>query len=236
MKLMVLFLFVGSLLFPIPGALAQQADFVGSKFVADATEHLTGHRAHMSNEIRLLAGTHLRGPATTLRLVRDEKASSMAVGLAVVKLLETTPEGSVVIAVLEDEKGFAVFGAAFGTLAKARKLAGFVVDGSVRDLQELKRLGFPTLARGTVPGSAGGHYRLEGTNVPVQCGGIEVNPGDYVVADADGVAVSPGNRREEILAAAGKMQRDERALLPLIEKHGSYLKAMQERKALKQQD
>jgi 3-hexulose-6-phosphate synthase/6-phospho-3-hexuloisomerase len=162
----------------------------------------------MINEIHLLAGARLAGPAVTLRLVRDEKASSIEAGLTAIKLLESAPAGSVVVAALDDEKGFAVFGSIFATLAKSHKLAGFVVDGSVRDLYDLRRLAFPTFARGTAPGSAGGHYQIEGTNVPVLCGGIEVKPGDYVVADEDGVAVAPKERYQEVLVAANKLQRE----------------------------
>ena len=92
-------------------------------------------------------------------------------------------------------------------------------------------LAFPTFARGTAPGSAGGHYRIAGTNVPVTCGGVEVNPGDYVVGDEDGVAVAPKGSAPEVFAAAKKWQSDKQALLPLIERSGSYLKALQEQKA-----
>jgi 4-hydroxy-4-methyl-2-oxoglutarate aldolase len=216
-------------------ALSVQSSEFTSSAVADATEKLIGRRAHMTSEIRLLAGTRIAGPAITLRLVRDDKASATQTGLAVIKLLEAAPAGSVVVAVLEDEKGFAVFGGSFAALAKARNLAGFVVDGAVRDLTELKRLGFPTLARGTAAGSAGGHYRLEGANIPVTCGGIEVRPGDYVVADDDGVAVAPKEHYQEVLTLAKSLQIEEQRLLPLIEKHGSYLKALQERGAAKRQ-
>jgi regulator of RNase E activity RraA len=210
------------------GLLAQHADSVGAKPVADAAERLTGHRAHMSDDIRLLAGTRLSGPALTLRFVRDDNASGTEVGLVVVKLLETAPSGSVVLAVLEGDKSFAVFGATFATLARARHLGGFIVDGAVRDVRELRRLGFPMFARGSVAGSAGGHYRLEGVNVPVVCGGLEVNAGDLIVADEDGVAVAPQQQSREILTAASRLQREEKALLPLIAKHGSYLRAVQE--------
>lgn len=223
---------IGSLCLFLPASSAQGPEFTSSA-VADAVEQLTGHRAHMTNEIRLLAGFRLAGPAITLQLVPDEKASSTEAGLAAIKLLESAPAGSVVVAVLAEEKAFAVFGATFAALAKTRKLAGFVVDGSVRDLQELRRLAVPTFARGTTPGSAGGHYRLEGTNVPVLCGGIEVNPGDYVVADEDGVAVAPKERYQEVLLVAKKLQSEKQALLPLIEKHGTYIKAIQERSAAK---
>src|SRR5436309_6928966 len=76
-----------------------------------------------------------------------------------------------------------------------------------------------------------GHYRIDGTNIGVRCGGIEVRPGDHVVADEDGVAVAPKERYDEVVPLATKWQADKQALVPLIQKHGSYLKAMQERDA-----
>lgn len=204
---------------------------LASSDVADAVEHLTGQRAHMTHEIRLIAGRRLEGPAITLRLVRDDTASSAAAGLAAINLLEKAAAGSVVVAALDDDKAFAVFGASFAELARSRKLAGFVVDGSVRDLPELRRLSFPTFARGSAAGSAGGHYRLAGANVPMMCGGIEVKPGDYVIADEDGVAVAPRNLLNEVLTAAKKIQSDEQTLLRLIKKDGSYLQALREQSA-----
>ena len=206
---------------------AQRIEYTSSD-VADAAERLTGHRASMTNEIHLLAGSRLVGPAITLRVVRDEKASLTAEGLAVIKVLEDAAAGSVVVVALDDEKSFAVFGASIATLAKSRKLAGFVVDGSMRGLPELRRMAFPTLARGTVPSSAGGHYRIAGINVPVMCGGIEVSPGDFVVADADGVAVVAKERYQEVLVAAKNLRREKQELLPLIAKYRSYTKALQQ--------
>jgi regulator of RNase E activity RraA len=185
--------------------------------------------------MRLLSGTRLEGPAVTIRLVRDDHASAVEAGMAAIKLLESAPAGSVIVAVLEGEKDYAVFGSTFAALAKARKLGGFVVDGSVRDLAELKGMAFATFARGTAPGSAGGHYRIEATNVPVTCGGILVNPGDLVIGDEDGVSVAPREGLSDILAAAQKWQSDKLALIPMIEKSGSYLKALQQQKAGRQE-
>lgn len=215
-------------------ALSAQVPELSSSSVSEAVEQLVGHRAHMTNEIHLLAGERFTGPAVTMRLVRDEKASGIAAGLVAIKLIEASPAGSVIVAALDDDKSFAVFGSTFAMLAKTRGMAGFVVDGCVRDLSDLKHIAFPTYARGTAPGSAGGHYRIEGTNVPVECGGIEVRPGDYVVADEDGIAVSPKEHYAEVVVVAKGWQSDKQALLPLIEKHGSYVKAMQERDAAKQ--
>jgi 4-hydroxy-4-methyl-2-oxoglutarate aldolase len=210
------------------------SEVLPAKYLADATEQLTGHRAHMTNEIQLLAGTSLAGPAFTMRIVRDETASRSVEGLTAIKAMETISEGSVVVVALDDEKDFAVFGATFALLAKSRNLAGFVIDGSVRSLPSLRRMEFPTFARGTVPGSAGGHYRLDALNVPIFCGGLTVKPGDFVVADADGVTVVPKERYEEILPLAKKMQSEDQAILPLIEKYHSFTKAWLELNAAKQ--
>ena len=218
-------------LFVVLAMLTASGPGPASSSVSEAVEQLTGRRAHMTNDIHRLAGVRAAGPAVTMRLARDDRASATEAGLAAIKLFESSAEGSVIVAVLDEDKAFAVFGSTFAALARSRKLAGFVVDGSVRDISHLQDFAFPTFARGTSPGSAGGHYRIEGTNVPVSCGGITVNPGDYVVADADGVAVAPWARYAEVIAAAQKFQSDKEALLPFIEKYGSYLKAMQERDA-----
>lgn len=218
------------------GVLHAQSPAFTSSDVADAAERLTGSRAHMSREIRLLSGAGLAGPAITLRVLRDDTASSMTEGLKAIKVVETAPPGSVIVLALEGEKDFAVFGATFATLAQSRNLGGFVVDGSMRGLSDFRRLGFPMFARGAVPGSAGGHYRLEATNVPVMCGGVEVAPGDFVVGDADGVAVAPKEHYEKVLAEARRLREEKEALLPLVERHKSYTQAVQKQKVKQEQN
>lgn len=199
-----------------------------SSDVADATERTTGRRAHMGAEIRLLAGERLVGPAITIRAVRDDTASSTGEGLKAIRVLEEAPAGSVIVLVLEGDKDFAVFGATFATLARSRQLSGFIVDGGMRGLVDFKRLDVPLFARGAVPGSAGGHYRVEAIGAPVQCGGIQVSNGDIVVGDADGVAVAPADRWQDILAHATRLRREKEELLPLIERFKSYTKAAAE--------
>lgn len=210
------------------GVLQAQSPGFTSSDVADAAEGLTGSRAHMNAEIRLLSGARLAGPAITLRVLRDDTASGMTEGLKAIKVLETAPPGSVIVLALEGEKDFAVFGATFATLARSRNLGGFVIDGSMRGLSDFRRLEFPLFARGAVPGSAGGHYRLEATNVPIMCGGVEVSPGDFVVGDADGVAVAPKEHYEKVVAEARRLREEKEALLPLVERHKSYTQAVQE--------
>jgi hypothetical protein len=105
---------IGSLLpFLCVTALSAQVPELSSSSVSEAVEQLVGRRAHMTNDIHLLAGERIAGPAVTMRLVRDEKASGIAAGMAAIKLLEGAPAVSAVVAVLDDDKAFAVFGSTF---------------------------------------------------------------------------------------------------------------------------
>jgi regulator of RNase E activity RraA len=201
---------------------------VTSADAADAAERISGHRAHMTGEIHRLAGTRVAGPAITLRIVRDDNASLLDEGLKVIRIVEEAPPGAVIVACLDGDKDFAVFGATFAMLAKSRRLGGFVVDGGVRGIADLRRIGVPVFARSAVPGSAGGHYRLEQSQTTVRCGGTDVAPGDLVVGDEDGVAVVPGAIQAEVLARATALRREKDAMLPLIAKHRSYTQALEE--------
>lgn len=222
------------ILLSLAATAAVQASDVASADVADAAERIIDRRAHMTHEIQRLAGRRMTGPAVTLRLVRDDSASAAEAGAAVIQLLEAAPPGAVMVAVLEGDKGFAVFGEGLAVLARARRLAGVVVDGSVRDIAQLRQMGLPLFGRGTAPGSAAAHYRVAGVNVPVVSGGIHVRPGDHVVGDENGVVVVPRERWGDVLSVAGRIHDEERRLVALIDLHGSYNAALQARSAEQQ--
>ena len=214
-------------------ALQVKGDPYTSSDAADAAERLTGRRSHMGDEIRQFSGTTLKGRAITLRIVRDDSASSTAEGLKVIALMEAAPPESVIVATVVGDKAFAVFGATFAALSKSRHLGGFVVDGAMRGVADFRTLGVPMFARGTVAGSAGGHFRLDAANVPIVCGGVDVSPGDAVIGDADGIAIVPSSREAEIFAKAAELRDEKNALLPLIARYGSYTRAVEAYKAQK---
>lgn len=215
----------GFVLLVLGGAVTAQRTEMTSSDAADAVEQLTGQRAYMTGGIHLLAGAAAVGPAVTMRLVHDDKPSPQE-AMKAIQFIESAPAGSIVVAVLDSEKAFALVGASFAALAQARQLSAFVVDGSVRDLSELRRFGFSTFALGTAPGSAGGHYRLESTNLVVRCGGIDVHPGDIIVGDEDGVTVVPKDRYAGVSALAAQLQQNEQMLVPLLREHKSYREAL----------
>jgi len=95
-----------------------------------------------------------------------------------------------------------------------KKIGGLVIDGGVRDSKEIIEMGFPCFARHVNPqGTAKG--TLGSINVPIQCGGVLVRPGDVVVGDDDGVVVVPRTRAKEVLdksRARDEKEREDREL------------------------
>jgi RraA family protein len=143
-------------------------------------------------DIRCLTGDHtLIGPACTVKVFPGDN-------LMVHKALDIAKPGDVVVVDAGASRMNAALGSLISTKAKHRQLAGFVVDGYVRDLPEILPLDFPVFARGTTP--IGPLHRGPGEiNYPICCGGVVVNPGDIVVADGFGVVIVPRENAADLL-------------------------------------
>jgi regulator of RNase E activity RraA len=116
--------------------------------------------------------------------------------------------GSVIV-VESGDLEHALAGGNVCAVARRHEIAGFVLDGVIRDIGEVRELAFPVFARGVVP-NPGGKAAALPLNVPIRCGGVPVRAGDLVVADEDGVVVVPAESRDEVLATAeAKRAEDE---------------------------
>ena len=110
------------------------------------------------------------------------------------------PPGSVIV-VEAGDLDYAVSGGNVCAVAKRRGIAGFVVDGVIRDLAEVREDRFPVFARGVMPIPGGKQVPGE-LNVTVRCGGVQVGGGDMVVADEEGIVVVPAAQQDTVLEAA----------------------------------
>jgi 4-hydroxy-4-methyl-2-oxoglutarate aldolase len=194
--------------------------------VADASEQLYGQRIYMSHDMRPIFTSKFAGPATTVLLKKEEHKEGPAASRGMLDAIDAAPAGSVYVMVLEDGLDTAGIGGLMSTAMKYRGLAGAVVDGSVRDLPQVKRLQFPVFSRGVVPSTSINHYRFAGVNIAVTCAGVRVNPNDIVVADEDGVAVVPRAHAAEILKKAQELDDTEHRMYPFIEKFHSIQEAV----------
>lgn len=194
--------------------------------VSDAFEQLYGQRTYMSHEMRPLSPTKFAGPAVTVLLKKAEHKEGAAASQGMLDAIDAAAPGSVYVMVLEDGADFAGIGGLMATAMKYRGFAGAVIDGSVRDTPQIRKLQFPVFSRGVVPSTTINHYRFAGVNVPVKCAGVQVNAGDIITADEDGVAVVAKARAQEVLKKAQELDDTEHRMIPFIEKFRSIKEAV----------
>jgi len=131
------------------------------------------------------------GPACTVSTRGGDFVATL-IGLGVAQA------GDVLVIDNQGKNDTALWGEITTAEAQRKGLAGLLVDGNVRDIEGIRKREFPVFARGTVPRVVG-RTSLGEVNVPIQCGGVVVEPGDIVVGDADGVVVVPKEKAEEVL-------------------------------------
>jgi regulator of RNase E activity RraA len=208
-----------------PAAMLEAYAHVEVASVSDAMEQLLHQKRYMSHRMQAIFPAKFAGFAITVKMVRQEGATSADVA-GMLAAIDAGKPGSVYVMTVEDGADIAGMGGLMGTAMLARGFKGAVIDGGVRDLPQLKRIGFPVYALGPVPSTSVGHYRFAGSNIAVVCDGVTVNPGDIIAADQDGVVVVPRARAAEILVAAEKLDNTEHSTLPFIEKFRSIQEAV----------
>ena len=196
--------------------------------VSDAMEQLYGQRGYMSHDMRPLAPTKFAGPAVTVQLKKEEHKEGSGASQGMLDAIDNAPAGSVYVMVVEDGLDYAGIGGLMATAMKYRGLAGAVIDASVRDTPQIRKLQFPVFSRGVAPSTTINHYRVTGVNVPVTCAGVRVNPGDIITADEDGVAVVPVAKAPEVLKKSQELDDTEHRMLPFIEKFRSIREAVKQ--------
>ncbi|WP_459383784.1 RraA family protein [Arthrobacter humicola] len=159
----------------------------------------------------LLDGVKVAGPAVTVRIAEND---AYAMNRA---LLELYP-GAVLVVDMSGDHRHAPVGAVTAAAATAQGAAGVVVDGVATDILELRTTRLPVFARGTSCLTTK-RVRSAGSavNVPVQCGGVQVNPGDWVLGDDNGVIILSAEAAANVLGLALDSDAAEPALLARIE-------------------
>ncbi|MGA9508464.1 MAG: RraA family protein [Candidatus Sulfotelmatobacter sp.] len=194
--------------------------------VSDALEQLTGKRMYMTHRMHPLFTTQFAGFARTVLLKKDEGNKDPAALNGMLQAIDQGSTDSVYVMVVENGENIAGMGGLMGTAMAARGYAGAVIDGGVRDVAYLRKIGFPVYATGIVPSTSVHHYRFAGSQLPVTCDGVTVNAGDIVAADSDGVVVVPRSKAQEVLTLAQQMDFKEHSMYAVIEQTKSILEAV----------
>jgi regulator of RNase E activity RraA len=194
--------------------------------VSDALEQLTGKRMYMSHRMRPIFTTKFAGFARTVLLKKDEGNTDPAALSGMLQAIDDGSTDSVYVMSVEDGEDIAGMGGLMGTAMLARGYAGAVIDGGVRDVAYLRKIGFPVYATGIVPSTSVHHYRFGGSQIPITCDGVTVNAGDIVAADSDGVVVVPKAKAADVLALAQQMDFKEHSMYAVIEQMKSIVEAV----------
>jgi 4-hydroxy-4-methyl-2-oxoglutarate aldolase len=146
-------------------------------------------------------GAQIAGPAVTVLL---QPGDNWMLHVAI----EICQRGDIVVAGCTTDNTDGMFGELLGTAMQARGVKGLIIDAGCRDVRELQKMGFPVWSRavsakGTVKATPGA------VNVPVVCAGVNVEPGDVVVADDDGIVIIPKKLAVDTAAKAQKRKDDE---------------------------
>jgi regulator of RNase E activity RraA len=153
-------------------------------------------------------GIHIVGSAFTVKTHPSDN-------LLVHKAMDLAKPGDIIVIDACGDMGNAILGEIMCHYAKLKGIAGYIVDGPVRDLTGIAELGFPVFAKGGTPR---GPYK-EGPgeiNTIISCGNVPVSPGDIIVGDDDGVMVIPREEAEDVLAKAKSFSNKEKEIIQSI--------------------
>jgi regulator of RNase E activity RraA len=197
--------------------------------VSDAVELVTGKNGTMGHDMQLVNGKAMVGRAVT-SLVRPAPPELATPALSTkhsVEMIDEAKPGEVGVIVMEGTLDIAAMGNLMGTAARVRNMAGMVLDGAIRDVWDIRRMGLTVYARSRSPRTAVGHYATVAKNIPVECAGVTVRPGDIIVADEDGVVVVPQEQAEAVLKKAQEIDDRENGMFPFIREFKSLQKAIE---------
>ncbi len=181
--------------------------------VSDALDRL-GLPGVVTGIPRLSTDRAIAGRVLTVKLERpDDRVPDHHNGTLAIE--EAQPGDVIVIEQRAFPEG-AGWGGILSFAAKLRNVAGVIVDGPCRDIDESRGVDFPVFGRSAAPMTARGRVIETGFNVPVQIGTVTVVPGDWVLADGSGITFLAAANAERILATAEELAAKERTMIEAI--------------------
>lgn len=196
--------------------IAERFSQVQTAMLADALDELGELHCTLPPDIRPVDDSmRFAGPAWTVTGKRHREPQDRMVTLRqALKVLGATPPGHVCIFEANDENGFSAhIGEFHATCMMTNGAVGSVTSGGSRDTKELRGLGYPVFSRYKTPQDSLPRWEMLDTGRNIKIGDVEIVPGDYIVADVDGVVVIPAHLRDQVLEMAERAAADEVGIL-----------------------
>jgi 4-hydroxy-4-methyl-2-oxoglutarate aldolase len=195
-------------------AAAERLRNIDSCAVSDALDAL-GLKGTVKGIGAIAAGRRIAGRSQTVKLgpPNDSVAKRHLCSAAV----DAADEGDIIVIENLTTEIAAGWGGILSRAAKTKGLSGTIVDGPARDADESDEIGYPVFARSATSFTARGRIAELAWNVPIAIGGINVEPGDLVIADGSGVVFIPKASEDEVLDKAEEIQAREAAMARAVE-------------------
>lgn len=133
--------------------------------------------------------------------------------------------GDVLVIDVDGRKDVCTGGAILALRAKLRGAAGYLINGCLRDRQEIIDLDFPVFACGAVPVKSSPDLETVGIDIPVEIGGVQIRPGDLIVGDDTGVVVVPKEAAPDVIKCAEEIKAKEEKVTELVQQGSSFAEA-----------
>ena len=179
----------------------------------------------MQGMTQMVRGTRCAGRAVTLLQVSAERGDYSSDDVKVGHMIDAAAPGDIVVV---DNAGRSVstWGGLATFAAKVKGIGGLVVDGGVRDREEMVEHAFPVFARHMTPLTGRSRIKVVAIGEPITCGGVRVRPGDAIVADGSGVVCIPAEHCEKVAELASRYSADDKLAEAELAKGLTFREAM----------
>ncbi len=186
----------------------------------------TGFHNNVMPAIKSVAtGLRFAGPAVTIKEASGTFGSFPSEDFKVGAMIDAATTGDVIV-IDAGAVPYSTWGGMASYAAKIKGIAGIVVDGGVRDLEEIVEFDFPVFARFTVPTTGRTRLRVEAINEPIVVDGVRVEPGDIIVGDGTGVVCLPRESAAKIVSLAEEFAQDDASAMKELKGGLSFSEAM----------
>ncbi len=177
---------------------------ISTSQISDALKRINGENGVIPQVKPIKDNLKICGRVVTVETRQDDWGTPL-------KAIETASEGEIIF-ISCDGDDIAVWGELFSKYAQKKGLAGTVIYGAMRDFKAVRDLNYPVFSRAVVPHA--GNPNAEGkTSIPLECGGVEIKPGDWVFGDDCGVVLVPGNFLKKVIKEAIQIKKNEDKIL-----------------------
>ncbi len=181
---------------------------ISTSNISDALKNLTGEYGVIPGVKPIQDDLKISGRVVTVKTQQDDWGTSL-------KAVETAKEGEIVF-ICCDGDDIGVWGELFSKYAQKKGVQSTVIYGAMRDVEAVRQLNYPVFSRSIVPHA--GTPRSEGEiHIPLECGGVKVNNGDWIFGDDGGVVVVAEEILQKVISKALKIKKHEDEILHQIE-------------------